>query len=100
MSSSIDEAINAGLILVVTVFMSYVTWVVGDLFSFGYWQNSSNTSQTVDTEPDNTSGDWEYVEGTGDQIVDILPVVVLLVGLLASFLKLRDIANTSSGFRR
>lgn len=70
--SSIDEAISAGLILVVTVFMAYVVDVVGGLFDFG----SDSETETL---------------------VEILPVIIMLIGLLASFLKLRDIANSNSG---
>ena len=102
--SSFDEAINAGLILVVSVFMAFVTFTVGDLFNFGYYEILQNTTDPdyttgdqLETEPSNlTEGtDYEYVSGTGDEIVTILPVVVLLVGMLASFLKLRDVANQS-----
>ena len=74
--SGIDQAINAGLILVVTVFMAYIVNVVGDLFDFG------GTDSNV------------------QNLVDILRVIIMLIGLLASFLKLRDIANSgSSGMR-
>lgn len=70
--SSIDEAINAGLILVVTVFMAYVVHVVGGLFDFGN-------------------------DATLSTLIDVLPVIVMLIGLLASFLKLRGIANSGTG---
>ena len=104
--NGMDDALNAGLILVVSVFMAFVTYTVGNFFNLGYWNITADplpepyNSSEQSTEPtDLAEGDYEYVSSSGDDIIAITPVVVLLVGMLASFLKLRDVASTTnSGF--
>lgn len=73
---NINAAINAGLVIVVSIFMAFIVHVVGDLFDFG------TDSETI------------------QDLVDIMPVIVLLLGLLASFLMLRDVANGGGGSPR
>ena len=68
--SSMNHTITAGLILVMSIVMAYVVQVVGDLFDFT---------------------DAGQLEG----LVETLPVLIVIIGLIGSFVVLARTARSA-----